>query len=309
MRKRFSLISERAAVSLLFFTSLASAAPASTVDVWVRTPGSYGTPGAEPAKTNLRKLEIGALAQQQITRSDVQYDGQEALYRGVALRDIIAQYRPPAETDLLLLHCRNGMIVPLPFRDARTMDRLDPFVALAMRSTPQAPLSSAFPPVSRHIEGYADIRQVTFADNKLVVKDRFHPDVPIAAQEQFTPWARIDSLVGIEFAEEAAYYRQFIPSADVRSGAALFRESCQFCHGVHKVGARYGWDYAQPLELHTYRSDASKLYYHIRYRVEYRATWQQMPALKHVSEKDAGLLWDWMRAVSTAPINRYSPTH
>ncbi len=65
---------------------------------------------------------------------------------------------------------------------------------------------------------------------------------------------------------------------------------------------------ASPLPLHTYRSDANKLYMHIAFRVEYKQTWQMMPALKHVTEAEAGLLWQWMRAASSAPLTRYSPT-
>ena len=41
-------------------------------------------------------------------------------------------YRPPATADLALLHFRNGMIVPLAFRDEKLMGRLDPFVALSI---------------------------------------------------------------------------------------------------------------------------------------------------------------------------------
>lgn len=308
MRKRTSLLLTLAATSTLTLASAAQAAPPSTVLVWVRGAGTFGTEGAEPAKINPQTINLSALAKPQGSRNDIQYGGQGAFYRGVALREIISQYKVPNGTDLLLMHFRNGMIVPLPFRDEKTMSRLDPIVAVEMSKVAPGPYSAEFPPLSKHVEGYADIRQVTFLGNKLVVNERYHPDVPSPAQEQFTPWAMVDSLVGIEFAEDAAYYRQFVPTADARKGADLYRQSCQFCHGVHHVGARFGWDYAQPLELHTYRSDASKLYYHIRYKVEYRATFQQMPALKHITEEDAGVLWNWMRAVSTAPITRYTPT-
>lgn len=304
--EKMSKLSQTIAAALFLVTTPAAAA--NTVDAWVRTPGNYGTGNKEPAKTNLKTLAVDQLPQQQGQRSDAQY-GNSGYYRGVALRDLIAQYNPPAQVDLLLLHFHNGMIVPLPFRDDKAMSRLEPLVALGIGAAAQGPFKAEFPPITARVEGYADIRKVEFGGNKLVVKERWHPDVPEAAQAEFSPWATIDSLTGIEFAESNAYYRQFIPTAEVRPGFEVFRQSCQYCHGVRKVGANFGWDYAQPIELHTYRSDPARLYYHIHYRVEYTHTYSQMPALKHVTEDQANLLWRWMKSVTTAPMTRYTPTH
>jgi mono/diheme cytochrome c family protein len=288
---------------------VSSAAEAATnIELWVRQPGTYGSGAQEPKKGAPKVLDLDKLPQQQSQKADVQYGG-SAYYRGVSLREVIAQYAPPPQVDLALLHFKNGMIIPLPFREERAMSRLDPLVAVSMSASEGGPFTTEFPPLSKKVEGYVDIRQVSFSGNKLVVKDRWHPDVPEAAQAHFTPWATADSLTGIEFAETSAYYRQFLPSAAERLGWERFRESCQFCHGVRKVGASFGWDWAQPIELHTYRSDPQKLFYHVRYRVEYRQIWEQMPALKHITEEDAGHLWRYMRAVSTAPITRYTPTH
>lgn len=308
MRKFKSLFSEVSTAIVLLVAAAAPADAASNVEVWVRTAGSYGADNVAPPKTAAKTIALDKLPQQQGQRNDPQYPN-PAYYRGVPLREVIAQYAPPPQLDLLLLRFRNGMIVPLPFRDEKTMSRLDPLIALGISANPQGPFSAEFPPITSHAEGYADLRKVVFSDNKIVVKDRWHPDFPEAAQANFTPWALPDSLAGIEFAESAAYYRQFVPTAAVRPGFELFRSSCQYCHGVRKVGARFGWDYAQPIELHTYRSDAARLYYHIHYRVEYKATWSQMPALPHITEDQAGLIWQWMKSVSTTPITRYTPTH
>lgn len=275
--------------------------------LWTRAPGLYGQTTPDPAKLNPKTIDLDTLPQQEGQRADVQY-GSSAYYRGVALADLIQKYEPPSGADTVLLHFHNGMVVPLPFREGRAMSRLNPLIALAHKSRPEAAYSAEFPPVSKSVEGYADIRQVSFRDNKLVVSDRYHPDLKEGASANFTPWTTTGSLTGIEFVEASAYYRQFVPSAELRPGFALFQQNCQFCHGVRKVGASYGWDYATPLPLHTYRSDATKLYMHIAFRVEYKQTWQMMPALKHVTEAEAGLLWQWMRAVSTAPITRYTPT-
>lgn len=293
-----------AALSLL---ATGSASAANPIAVWIRTPGSYDQSGTSPAKTNPQTLDLDKLPQQQGQRQDAQY-GSSAFYRGVALRDVIKAYAPPSGVDLALLHFRNGMIVPVPFRDNRIMNRLDLLIATGRGTSAQGPFVADFPPINKQIEGYADIRQVTFTGNKIVAADRYHPDVGEPSKESFSPWTTTDSLTGIEFVEDSACYRQFVPDASVRPGFDVFRGSCQFCHGVRKVGTRYGWDYAQPLELHTYRSSPQSLYMHIRYRVEYKATWQQMPALKHISEEDAGHMWRWMRATSSAPIGRYTPT-
>lgn len=292
---------------MLTLTAPAAASPTS-IEVWMRTAGNYGTDNIAPPKTAPVTIALESLPQKQVQRSDVQYDT-TSTFRGVLLRDIIAKYKPAPNLDLVLLHFRNGMIVPLPFRDEKAMRRLDPLIALGMSADPQGPFRPEFPPIVKRTEGYADIPRVTFSGNKIVVNGRWHPDVPSAAVDGFTPWALTDTLQGIEFAEDAAYYRQFIPSADVQRGFEVFRGSCQYCHGVRKVGAHFGWDYAQPLELHTYRNTPMRLFNHIQYKVEYKAVWSMMPALQHITEAQAGQIWNWMKAVSTTPIGRYTPTH
>jgi mono/diheme cytochrome c family protein len=308
MNKYQNLLGQFTTAIVLLLTTSAPSAAATNVEVWVRTAGTYGTGNVEPPKTTPRTLVLDKLPQQQGQRSDAQY-GNTAFYRGVLLRDAIAQYAPPSGLDLLLLHFRNGMIIPLPFREDKAMNRLEPLIAVGISVSPQGPFSSDFPQINSQTEGFVDVPRVVFSGNKVVVKDRWHPDLPESAQGGFSPWALADSLIGIEFAESAAYYRQFVPTAEVRPGMELFRSSCQFCHGVRRVGASFGWDYAQPVELHSHRSDPARLYYHIRYRVEYKATWTQMPALKHITEEQAGVIWQWLKSVSTLPITRYTPTH
>ena len=122
-----------ASIALLIATAVPAAAQTS-IEVWVRTAGSYGTGSVEPAKTAPKTVPIDKLPQKQLQRSDVQY-GKTAYYRGVLLRDVIAQYNPPANVDLLLLRFRNGMVVPLPLRDEAWLKRLRPFVALGSAPT------------------------------------------------------------------------------------------------------------------------------------------------------------------------------
>lgn len=303
---RARLLGAGLGLSLALGAGLAgAAAPGTSVDLWVRRPGSYGV-GADPGRDGARSIDLAAAQQQQVRHADAQYEG-TFNYRGVPLRALIAQYAPPAKLDLALLRFKNGMIVPLPFRDERTMGRLDPFIALAQRGD-DGKYTSQFPPLRRHVEGeYADVKQASFVGNRLVVSDAWHPDVAPAAQGKFSPWRHVDSLAGIEFVSAQAYYRQFDPAPETRAGFELFKQTCQFCHGARKVGASFGWDYVQPIELYTHRKTEQRLYYHIRYRVESAQSGALMPALRHVSEDDAAKLWQWMKAVATRPMAPYAP--
>jgi mono/diheme cytochrome c family protein len=278
-------------------------AQAAKVQVWVLSPGVYGG-DAEPPPTTMKNIELDTLPQKQVQRNDAQYGG-SFHYRGVPLRELVRHYGPPAQADLMLLYFRNGMVVPLPFRDTSVMARLDPFVALEMGTTAQGPFSPRFPLISKHFDKYADIPQVMFSGNKLVVNKLWHPDVP--EQATFSPWAMVDSLFGIGFAERRAYYDQFDPSPDTRSGFEIYRQSCQYCHGVNKTGAHFGLDFGRSIAHHPSQSSAMQLYYHTQYRLGPRVPLAQMPVLKHVSEQQATQLWQWLRAVSTAPPRPYSP--
>ena len=138
-----------AATSLLVSGLVSGSAwAANPVTVWVRTPGSYDQSGTSPPKTNPQTLDLDKLPQQQGQRQDAQY-GSSAFYRGVALRDVIKAYAPPRGVDLALLHFRNGMIVPVAFRDNRVMTRLDLLIATGRSTTAQGPFVSDFPPISR----------------------------------------------------------------------------------------------------------------------------------------------------------------
>lgn len=282
---------------------LGPAAQASPLPLWVLSPGDYGG-DAEPAPTARKTVELDALPRRQVQRLDAQY-GATFNYRGVPLRELIAHYAPPAQVDLLLLYFRNGVVIPLPFRDASVMSRLSPFIALEMGPTAQGPFAPHFPSIDKKLGPYVDVPQVMFSDNKLVVSERWHPDVP--AQASFSPWELASSLTEIGFAESRAYYGQLNPAPDVQKGFEVYRQSCQYCHGVRRIGANFGWNFGDSIELHPTRSSPMALHFHLQYRVGTRAVLEQMPVLKHVSEEQAAELLRWMRAVSTNPLRPYSP--
>jgi mono/diheme cytochrome c family protein len=192
------------------------------------------------------------------------------------------------------------------------LDQLDPFIALRMRASPDATYQAGFPPVTRKARDYVDVPATRFSGNKLVVARLWHPALGEKVQADFSPWALADSLVAVEFVQTAAYYKQFEvdSGAEARKGLALFQQSCQFCHGARKVGAKFGWDFVEPAPLYTYRKGQARLYYHVAFR-RYDAVerGQQMPALKSMTKDDAGDLWQWLKAIGTKPMPAYSPSH
>lgn len=243
-----------------------------------------------------------------LTRPDAQLGGVRA-FRGIPIAELIEGYGPDASSDLALLHFANGMVVPLPFRDAPVMARLAPFVARGMESYRRGPIRIGRFPALRKKDAYADARPIVFTGNKVVVSDLWHPSVGAAAQAAFSPWAHTDSLVGIELVSADGYYRQFDVggSPEIARGLELFKESCQFCHGARKVGAAFGWDFVEPQPIFSYRRSAKNLFFHVAYQ-PYDAAERglMMPALKSTSETEAALLWQWLRAIATKPMPHYA---
>jgi mono/diheme cytochrome c family protein len=190
------------------------------------------------------------------------------------------------------------MAVPLTFRDAAAMKRLDPWLAIGSF----APIRAKGQP--------PEARPITFAGNKIVVAERWHPAVPEGARE-FSPWDHVDSLVGIELVEAAPYWAQFDVSAEpkVQQGLALVRQTCAFCHGARKIGAKLGWDLVEPYPLYSYRRPDTRLYYHIAYNPWNAAEkGLRMPALKFMTKEDAAAVWQWLKAIAEKPMPAYAPT-
>src|SRR5262249_3936170 len=154
----------------------------------------------------------------------------------------------------------------------------------------------------------ADARPIVFHGNKVVVAERWHPAVAPGAQPAFSPWAHVDTLVAIELAAAAPYYHQFDVGGDppVQKGLALYEQACQFCHGVRKVGAKFGRDFVEPPPIYSSRKPSRNLFYHVAYKpLDAGARGLMMPAIKSMTEEDAAPLWHWMRAVATKPLPPY----
>ena len=301
-----------AATCLSFPAQAAKPAPAppaaasSSIDIWIRGGGPLQGDSAPRARSQSVSLDALPLVDSQ--RFDAQYGASHA-FRGIPLANVITSFAPDPALDVAILHFANGMAVPLPFRDAAAMKRLDPFIARGMETHAKGPVRAAFFTEIRRKGSTEDPRPIVFSGNKLVVAVLWHPAVAAAAQPAFSPWRHTDTLTSIELVASRPYYGQF----DVGGGAwaerglALFKESCQFCHGVRKVGARFGWDFVEPTPIYSYRKPTRNLFLHVAYKpLDAAERGLMMPAMRFMSEDDAALLWQWLKAVATKPMPAYA---
>lgn len=278
-----------------------SAREVRAIETWTRSLGA----GGDDATEKLTPISLAEFPLQSFERLDPQY-GKKLTFRGFPLQALLDKARPPSTTDLALLHFANGMTIPLPFRDAVAMKRLDPMVARTLFSGDKA---QPLPPVTRKAREYVDIPALQFEGNKIVVAEDWHPMLAPEAKG-WSPWRQADTLVAIEFVIATPYYAQFDvgSSDDAHAGFELFKQNCQFCHGARKVGAKYGWDFVEPVPIFQWKGSPHRLYLHIAFRrLDAPERNQMMPALKHMTEADAGKLWLWLEALGTKPLRPYTP--
>jgi mono/diheme cytochrome c family protein len=274
------------------------------LEIWTRAPGQYLDASA-PARVRVVSVALDRVATHEVTRADAQYDKTSRTYRVVDVDELLRNYAAPINCDVALLHFDNGMVIPLPFRDHAAMERLHPAVARAMYR--DGKWGTSFPSIAKK-DTEVDARPIRFDGNKLVVADSWHPDVAATAGESFSPWLHADSLYGIELVAGAAYLAQLDVDDMARPGFALFRQSCQFCHGARNVGAAFGWDFVDPLPIFQYRKTNVSLYYHVHYRASNKGErGLMMPPLAFITEDDAGALLKWLQAVGTKPLRPYAP--
>jgi hypothetical protein len=281
------------------------AAASSSIEIWIRAGGPLQGDSAPRARSQSVSLDALPLVDSQ--RFDAQYGASRA-FRGIALANVIASFAPDASLDVAILHFANGMAIPLPFRDAAVMKRLDPFIARGMETHPKGPVRAAFFPEIRRKGATEDPRPIVFSGNKIVVAVLWHPAVAEAAQPKFSPWRHTDTLTSIELVASRPYYGQFdVGGGDwAARGLALFKESCQFCHGVRKVGAKFGWDFVEPTPIYSYRKPTRNLFLHVAYKpLDAAERGLMMPAMSFMSEPDTALLWQWLKAVATKPMPAY----
>jgi hypothetical protein len=211
------------------------------------------------------QVDLDAVSLTETERFDAQY-GSTEIFTGVPLEVLIGRIQAPAQADLALLHFGNGVVVPLRYRDPAVMKRLQPWVARGMHLTDSGMTTGRFKPITNRLRAYFDVPVIKFAGNKLVVAERWHPDVPARAQKDLSPWVHVDSLVAIELVNGAAYHSMFDVQAKTAPGLALFHQSCQFCHGVRQVGAKFGMDFVEPVPVHKWKDLDRRFYWHVKYR-------------------------------------------
>ena len=281
-----------------------TAAPA-IVDIWVRASGPVQGDKAPRGRT--QQLDLDKLTLVEGKRFDAQYGGTRAV-RGIALASVINSFAPDPAIDLAILHFANGMAVPVPFRDVEVMKRLDPFIARGMETHAGGPVQAGFFPDIRRKGATEDPRPIVFSGNKVVVPVLWHPAIAPTAQPSFSPWRHADTLTDIELVVTKPYYRQFEAGGALgQSGFLVFQQSCQFCHGVRKVGAKFGWDFVEPAPIWSLHRPSKNLFLHVAYKpLDAAERGLMMPAMKFMSQDDAEKLWHWLKAVATDPLPAYA---
>lgn len=279
--------------------TLAFVLAASDITVWLRAPGDY-TADTAPKKLQEQKLSVGPSQTKELL--DVQYN-KRGTYRGSPLGAVLAQFKANQAADTVLLHFANGMIIPVALAGSVVQEL---FIAVE-RKDEHGSFVSKFDEVRKEDDYYKDNRPLRFSTNKVVSTSLEHPALRTGSAKVFSPWQHVDSLVGIEWVQQAAYLSQFDVDPTAAAGLARFKERCQFCHGARKVGASYGWDYVTPVALHTYRS-AKSLFFHVKHREGDAAEKGiMMPGLTDLTEQDATDLWLLMRALAEKKLRPYAP--
>lgn len=287
---RIQLVSSCLLVSFVFAgVPSAYAASGDEIELWVRDRG-----GEEMTEGRIVvRLDDLPLVEQ--SRFDAQA-GSQRWFRGVSLTAFLDRHPRAADLDVALLHFANGMIVPVPLDRGR--DRLDVFVARAVRVGSSGPFEKTFADVPKRTRLKPDPRPITFGGNKVVVSNLAHPLAPDPERSQFSPWYYTDSLLGIELAKRVSWDRQFDAGPEVARGKDIFLGRCQYCHAVRGIGAAFGWDFVDPTPLFEYRTPAN-LYSHVRFiNTLAAAEGAMMPIQKDVVPAEVEALWAWMRAIA-----------
>jgi mono/diheme cytochrome c family protein len=275
----------------------------SQIALWVRKPGNYsdGHFSQEQPRKIVSLDEIKA--KKPFTKFDLQYE-KNLSFKGVSLGSLIASFNGLGSgVDLAILHFDNGMGVPLPLSD---VDKVDAYIAREIQ-VKKAWLSD-FPELPKD-KDFKDPRPLRFVGNKLVVSKGWHPLTNPKEKGDFSPWIYVSSLTGIEFVNEAAYFNQFLVSSDplMEAGLEVFKQRCQYCHGVRRVGATYGWDFVDPLPTYKQKTPEN-IFLHVKYpKFDANKRGLMMPPQTSISKKEAEVLWAWMKGAAELKLKPYQP--
>jgi hypothetical protein len=291
-------------ISLCLISGYAHSETGSNIEMWTRRAGDYRVPGViEPI--NKIKVDLDkVLANKPVKLFDLQYK-KTFIYKAVALSQLISQYKKlPSYVDTAILQFDNGMHIPVPLSE---FSRINAFIA--RKILVNGKFVSDFPELSKQDEERRDPRPLKFVGNKLVVSKSWHPSNQLEGKDAFTPWLFTSAIVGIEFVNEQAYFNQFLSknSSAESVGSDIFKQRCQFCHSVIGVGARYGWDFVDPLPIYKQKT-VQNLLYHVKYpKWDALQRGLMMPAQKDISENEAQKLWNWMKIMAEEKLQSYKP--
>lgn len=263
-------------------------------------------------------IDLASLPRKTMELYDYQYR-KKSLYRVVPIQALLKAAKPGSNDDMALLIFANGMRVPVYFSGPSSpmMDSLYLADGICQQKSLKADgkkparkevtCANEFPEISKDDQFaiLADPRPIQFQGNKILSTDGLHPDLGAKQLEHFSPWNHADSLREILFVSSHSYWQQFAVGED--EGFAVFKQRCQFCHGANYVGARFGWDFVQPLKLAEKRSP-EQLLNHIKYPKALRTSQGlMMPAQKDVTQEEMAMLWKWMKLVGSKPLANYKP--
>lgn len=273
---------------------------AETIEMWARAPGDHADKKKQPPKYHAIKIEISTLATEEKTLFDRQYN-KRLTFKTIAAHDLIRFYTPIYQgMDLVILHFSNGSLYPLRRDTLGKGGSL--YIATAVKMNNK--WTNKFPTVTiPRQNGGNEI--IAFDQNKVVAdEDWLRKNRSETQFDSLDPLSHFTSVVGVEFADSDAYYRQFMSKGDKTefSGRVVYIRRCQFCHGVGELGARSGPNFAsEPLIAHF---SAKKIYSHVKQRAAKKG---QMPNQPDFTVKEAKDLHRWLTILSKGETMPYEP--
>lgn len=287
-------------------TALSEEQQCQSIKTWTRRAGDYRG-GNEVARLNEASIQLVNLKAKARLLFDAQYQEKKE-FKAVSINELLASTEKSSSTNMVLLHFRNKMILPLSVSElGHLKDKI--YMATAIKA--EKAWTTDFPIVQREDPMWRDPRPIRFCASKIVVPDPWA--FRLAGQnttiKSFSPWQYVDTLVGIEFVNREAYFAQFAvgQSPLANEGFQVFKNRCQFCHGAQQVGASMGWDYAGPIPAYEKRQPDSLLL-HVKYeKAEKFSLGTIMPAQSDMQMQESKAMWNWLRDVAKFEVRPYLP--
>jgi mono/diheme cytochrome c family protein len=119
----------------------------------------------------------------------------------------------------------------------------------------------------------------------------------------------VDSLTGIEFVDSVHYFNQFrdVAAKSSEMGLTLYQQRCQFCHGVMRIGAKFGPDFMLPEPI-SKKFTASSLIKHVSKNPSHsKKKYLAMPKQVSAKPEEIGAIWLWVKMLQDKKVNPYSP--